>query len=200
MDELYELSWSMNHHKGRCPVSSLDWETSPVPGAVRKWSLSSPLHMRRHSSPFLASTQSLQAMLEKTTGWPIPKDLLGGAGMRTATAASQRERVWITHLESTKIEPAWTFLAQPLPLLPTPLSHTFFLPHQAPHFSLRQARAGAPWAFCTREHRGRTCECTFPRASHPSSLGCQTAATNNQNVILRDNASYCQSQCEVRPT
>lgn len=88
----------------------------------------------------------------------------------------------------------------PFPLLPTPFSHTSFLLHPALYFSLRQTRAGGPWAFCPREHRGRTRECTFSCASQPSSLGCQTAAINNQNIILRDNAGYCQSQREIRST
>lgn len=49
--------------------------------------------MGRHSSLSLASTQSIQGMLEKTADRPCPKSLLGVPGMETAAAPTWKEGV-----------------------------------------------------------------------------------------------------------
>lgn len=89
----------VSQHKERCSASSLDGTT---PASKREMSII-PLHMAGHSSPSLASSQSIQSMLEKNAGGPTPQDLLGRAGVGTAAASSWKERVRITHLESAQI-------------------------------------------------------------------------------------------------
>lgn len=89
-------------HKGRCAASSQDWDCTSPKSSKKAISII-PLTYGETVITFSCQQPKHSRHLGENSRWNYSKNLLGVPGMGTAATPTWRERVWITHLESTRI-------------------------------------------------------------------------------------------------